>query len=212
VATLFRSLVRHEYDAGALHGDMDQRARMAMLENFRKGNLKLLVASDVAARGLDIPDVSHVFNFDIPTHADDYVHRIGRTGRAGRKGAAFTLITKADRKYMDSIEKLIGQDVEWLDGDLSTLQVEEGTDEHKRGRGAKRDSKKDAAGDDRKPSGRKSRKDEIKSENAERKAKQDKPELRPEPRKEQRRHQREEDTTVGFGEDVPAFMKIPVRT
>ena len=216
VATLFRSLARHEYDAGALHGDMDQRARMAMLENFRKGNLKLLVASDVAARGLDIPDVSHVFNFDIPTHADDYVHRIGRTGRAGRKGAAFTLITKADRKYMDSIEKLIGQDVEWLDGDLSTLQVEEGTDEHKRGRGAKRDSKKDAAGDDRKPSGRKSRKDEIKSENAERKAKQDKPELRteprPEPRKEQRRHQREEDTTVGFGEDVPAFMKIPVRT
>ncbi|MEQ9245604.1 MAG: DEAD/DEAH box helicase [Nitratireductor sp.] len=212
VATLFRSLVRHEYDAGALHGDMDQRARMAMLENFRKGNLKLLVASDVAARGLDIPDVSHVFNFDIPTHADDYVHRIGRTGRAGRKGAAFTLITKADRKYMDSIEKLIGQDVEWLDGDLSTLQVEEGTDEHKRGRGAKRDSKKDAAGDDRKPSGRKSRKDEIKSENAERKAKQDKPELRPEPRKEQRRHQREEDTSVGFGEDVPAFMKIPVRT
>lgn len=94
VATLFRSLVRHEYDAGALHGDMDQRARMTMLENFRKGNLKLLVASDVAARGLDIPDVSHVFNFDIPTHADDYVHRIGRTGRAGRKGAAFTLITK----------------------------------------------------------------------------------------------------------------------
>ncbi|MHA7883642.1 DEAD/DEAH box helicase [Nitratireductor rhodophyticola] len=216
VATLFRSLVRHEYDAGALHGDMDQRARMTMLENFRKGNLKLLVASDVAARGLDIPDVSHVFNFDIPTHADDYVHRIGRTGRAGRKGAAFTLITKADRKYMDSIEKLIGQDVEWLDGDLSTLQAEDGTDEHKRGRGAKRDSKKDVAGDDRKPSGRKSRKDEIKSENAERKAKQDKPELRPElrpePRKEQRRHQREEDTTVGFGEDVPAFMKIPVRT
>src|SRR5690606_15783185 len=117
VSTLFRSLVRHEFDAGALHGDMDQRARMTMLENFRKGNLKLLVASDVAARGLDIPDVSHVFNFDVPTHAEDYVHRIGRTGRAGRSGKAYTLVTRADRKYVDGIEKLIGQNIEWLDGD-----------------------------------------------------------------------------------------------
>ncbi|WP_292900168.1 DEAD/DEAH box helicase [Nitratireductor sp.] len=208
VATLFRSLVRHEYDAGALHGDMDQRARMTMLENFRKGNLKLLVASDVAARGLDIPAVSHVFNFDIPTHADDYVHRIGRTGRAGREGAAFTLITKADRKYMDSIEKLIGQEVEWLDGDLSTLRADESADDDKRGHGTKRSGKADTAGDERKSSGKKSRKRDIKSENAERKAKQDKPEQP----KEQRRHQREDDTTVGFGEDVPAFMKIPVKT
>lgn len=210
VATLFRSLVRHEYDAGALHGDMDQRARMTMLENFRKGNLKLLVASDVAARGLDIPDVSHVFNFDIPTHADDYVHRIGRTGRAGRKGAAFTLITKVDRKYMDSIEKLIGQDVEWLDGDLSTLQADESTDnETKRGRGAKRGGKAAAATEEKPSSGKKTRKNDIKSENADRKAKQDKAEQP----KEQRRHQqREDEATVGFGEDVPAFMKIAVKT
>ncbi|MDV6228879.1 DEAD/DEAH box helicase [Nitratireductor aquimarinus] len=222
VATLFRSLVRHEYDAGALHGDMDQRARMAMLENFRKGNLKLLVASDVAARGLDIPDVSHVFNFDIPTHADDYVHRIGRTGRAGRKGAAFTLITKADRKYMDSIEKLIGQDVEWLDGDLSTLQADEGPEEEKRGRGSKRGGKKDAGAKDKQAStqdsgqdtDRKSRKEEIKSDNAERKAKQDKPQQdRSEQRRDNRRRPREEENTiVGFGDDVPAFMKIQVKT
>src|SRR5690606_5900779 len=74
VSELFRSLVKHEFDAGALHGDMDQRARMAMLSAFRDGKLKLLVASDVAARGLDIPDVSHVFNFDVPVHAEDYVH------------------------------------------------------------------------------------------------------------------------------------------
>ena len=83
VATLHRSLVRHGFSAIALHGDMDQSARTAALDSFRRGEIKLLVASDVAARGLDIPAVSHVFNFDVPHHADDYVHRIGRTGRAG---------------------------------------------------------------------------------------------------------------------------------
>ncbi|MFN4169867.1 MAG: DEAD/DEAH box helicase, partial [Pannonibacter phragmitetus] len=98
VATLFRSLERHGFNVGALHGDMDQRTRMTMLDNFRKGNLKLLVASDVAARGLDIPDVSHVFNFDVPIHAEDYVHRIGRTGRAGRLGVAYTLVAGDDQK------------------------------------------------------------------------------------------------------------------
>ncbi|MGB5800469.1 MAG: DEAD/DEAH box helicase, partial [Mesorhizobium sp.] len=106
VAELYRSLARHEFDAGALHGDMDQRARMQMLAAFRDGKLKLLVASDVAARGLDIPDVSHVFNYDVPIHAEDYVHRIGRTGRAGRSGKSFTITTKSDTKYVDAIEKL----------------------------------------------------------------------------------------------------------
>src|SRR5262245_25093547 len=104
VSELFRSLVKYDFNAGALHGDMDQRARMTMLANFRDGKLKLLVASDVAARGLDIPDVSHVFNFDVPIHAEDYVHRIGRTGRAGRSGKSFTVVTKADVKYLDAIE------------------------------------------------------------------------------------------------------------
>ncbi len=98
VSELFRSLTRHEFSCGALHGDMDQRSRMTMLSNFRDGKLKLLVASDVAARGLDIPDVSHVFNFDVPIHAEDYVHRIGRTGRAGRSGKAFTLVDKSGRQ------------------------------------------------------------------------------------------------------------------
>ncbi|MRG57380.1 DEAD/DEAH box helicase [Phyllobacterium sp. SYP-B3895] len=123
VSELFRSLVKHEFDAGALHGDMDQRARTTMLANFKDGKLKILVASDVAARGLDIPDVSHVFNFDVPIHSEDYVHRIGRTGRAGRSGKAFTLVTPADVKHLSSIEKLIGEDISWLDGDLSTLPV-----------------------------------------------------------------------------------------
>ncbi len=121
VADLFRSLDRHGFSVGALHGDMDQRSRTTMLANFKDNNITLLVASDVAARGLDIPDVSHVFNFDVPIHAEDYVHRIGRTGRAGRSGKAFTLVTRSDTKYLDAIEKLIGEKIEWLNGDLSEL-------------------------------------------------------------------------------------------
>lgn len=132
VSELFRSLVKHGFDAGALHGDMDQRARMAMLANFKDGNLKILVASDVAARGLDIPDVSHVFNFDVPIHAEDYVHRIGRTGRAGRSGKAFTLVTPSDTKHLDAIEKMVGEKIEWMDGDLSTLPAQEETEDNSR--------------------------------------------------------------------------------
>ena len=114
VALLHRSLVRHGFSALALHGDMDQPSRTAALEEFRRGAVTLLVASDVAARGLDIPDVSHVFNFDVPHHPDDYVHRIGRTGRAGRAGAAITLVAPADGKAVAAIEKLIGQDIPWM--------------------------------------------------------------------------------------------------
>ncbi|WP_249689997.1 DEAD/DEAH box helicase [Stappia sp. WLB 29] len=118
VQTVFRSLQRHDYSVGALHGDMDQRSRMATLEQFRKNELTLLVASDVAARGLDIPAVSHVYNYDIPTHAEDYVHRIGRTGRAGRSGVAITLVTPGDQKYLQSIEKLIDRKIPWLDEEI----------------------------------------------------------------------------------------------
>jgi superfamily II DNA/RNA helicase len=113
VAVLHRSLVRHGFNAVALHGDMDQPARMAALDQFRRGEATLLIASDVAARGLDIPDVSHVINFDVPHHADDYVHRVGRTGRAGRSGTAITIVTPADRKAIGAIEKLTGQTLAW---------------------------------------------------------------------------------------------------
>jgi superfamily II DNA/RNA helicase len=106
-ATLARSLERHGFNAGALHGDMDQKSRMETLDRFRTGKLTFLVASDVAARGLDIPAVSHVLNFDVPTHAEDYVHRIGRTGRAGRSGTSITLAAPSDGKYVDAIERLI---------------------------------------------------------------------------------------------------------
>ncbi|MGV3633034.1 MAG: DEAD/DEAH box helicase [Pseudorhodoplanes sp.] len=111
VALLHRSLVKHGFNAVCLHGDMDQPARMAALDKFRKGEADLLIASDVAARGLDIPDVSHVLNFDVPFHADDYVHRIGRTGRAGKTGTAYTIVTSADTKAVAAIEKLIGQQI-----------------------------------------------------------------------------------------------------
>jgi len=113
VQTLWKSLQKHGFSVTALHGDLDQRARMAALESFRNGSIQLLVASDVAARGLDIPDVSHVFNFDVPHHAEDYVHRIGRTGRAGRKGTAYTLVTPEDRKSLAAVEHMIGNSLEW---------------------------------------------------------------------------------------------------
>ncbi|MBC9881624.1 DEAD/DEAH box helicase [Bradyrhizobium sp. INPA01-394B] len=116
VAIVHKSLQKHGFSVGALHGDMDQSARTAALEQFRKGELPLLVASDVAARGLDIPEVSHVFNFDVPHHADDYVHRIGRTGRAGRTGTAISIVTPLDQKSMVAIEKLIGQSIPRAEG------------------------------------------------------------------------------------------------
>jgi superfamily II DNA/RNA helicase len=124
VAQLHRSLVRHGFSAVALHGDMDQPARMAALDQFRKGEVALLIASDVAARGLDIPAVSHVFNFDVPHHADDYVHRIGRTGRAGRAGTAITVVAPADQKSVAAIEKLIGQSIPWMGGEPRTSEGE----------------------------------------------------------------------------------------
>ncbi|MEZ5913965.1 MAG: DEAD/DEAH box helicase, partial [Paracoccaceae bacterium] len=104
-----KSLKTHGFNASPIHGDLDQSQRMRTLDGFRDGSLRFLVASDVAARGLDIPAVSHVFNFDVPTHSEDYVHRIGRTGRAGRKGVAVTIAAPSDKKYIDGIEALVKQ-------------------------------------------------------------------------------------------------------
>ncbi|MBV9750801.1 MAG: DEAD/DEAH box helicase, partial [Acetobacteraceae bacterium] len=108
VDILYKSLKRHGFSVGALHGDMSQPERFATLSRFRAGDVRLLVCSDVAARGLDIGGLSHVFNFDVPIHAEDYVHRIGRTGRAGLTGHAYTLATPQDRGFVEAIEKLIG--------------------------------------------------------------------------------------------------------
>ena len=115
VALLEKSLKTHGFNAGALHGDMDQSARLKMLNAFRNNEVTYLIASDVAARGLDIPEVSHVFNFDVPIHAEDYVHRIGRTGRAGREGHAFTMVTKEETKYLKAIETLIAKELPWFE-------------------------------------------------------------------------------------------------
>jgi superfamily II DNA/RNA helicase len=111
VDVLQRSLAKHGFDTAALHGDMPQSKRTETLDRFRAGEVRLLVASDVAARGLDIQGMSHVFNFDVPIHAEDYVHRIGRTGRAGREGRAFTLATPEDGRFVEAIQQLIGKPI-----------------------------------------------------------------------------------------------------
>ncbi len=132
VAVLHKSLVKHGFNAVALHGDMDQRARMQALDQFKTGVATILVASDVAARGLDIPAVSHVLNYDVPHHAEDYVHRIGRTGRAGRSGTALSIVTTADEKSLSAIESLIGNKIEWDGPTLAELRAGGGASEEDR--------------------------------------------------------------------------------
>ena len=119
VDILYKSLKKHGFKVGAIHGDLDQKQRMATLDGFKNGEISLLVASDVAARGLDIPSVSHVFNFDIPVNAEDYVHRIGRTGRAGRKGRAISIYhNKADDKLWKAVLDLTKSTPEAIELDL----------------------------------------------------------------------------------------------
>ncbi len=183
VSIVFRSLIKHDFSAAALHGDLDQRVRMQTLDAFRAGEIKLLVASDVAARGLDIPDVSHVFNFDVPFNAEDYVHRIGRTGRAGREGASFTIAINAEKKYVTAIEELIDSKIPVVEIDGLTGEDKKSADSDgktKRSRSRRRDDR-DPPKDDRK--GR---------------------------RRNDRRDQEPDEPVVGMGEHVPAFMSIPL--
>ena len=165
ISTLLSSLKRHGFSACALHGDMTQSARLAALQDFKDGVSQLLIASDVAARGLDIPTVSHVFNFDVPSNAEDYVHRIGRTGRAGRTGKAFTIAAGSDdEKYLKAIEKLTGQsipkDTAEGDGGKPTADTPETSDKgqksakssgRKKGRGQKADTAEIHDGEKRPP-------------------------------------------------------------
>ena len=125
VDILFKSLTRHGFQAGALHGDMTQDKRTSTLERFRLGEIPILVASDVAARGLDIDDITHVFNFDVPYNAEDYVHRIGRTGRAGRSGRAFTLVTPDDGRNLGAIERLIRRSIARHGASAATAEPQE---------------------------------------------------------------------------------------
>jgi superfamily II DNA/RNA helicase len=215
------SLKRHGFNASPIHGDLDQSLRTKTLERFRSGDLQFLIASDVAARGLDIPDVSHVFNYEPPRHADDYVHRIGRTGRAGKQGASFTLVGPSDRKSLDAIEKLTGKPIEKATiegvpeaalGDPRDTggrgrRAEELKKEHsrrlneKKQRYVKRDDKRPTASTE--PVETSEAKPEPRSEPA------PKPKRAERPRREEARPPREESgaNVQGFGDNAPAFLK-----
>ena len=137
VATLHTTLKKHGINAGALHGDMSQPARTETLERFKAGEIQILVASDVAARGLDVQDMSHVFNYDVPFSPEDYVHRIGRTGRAGKTGHSFTLATPAEGDLIEAIQKLINTTIPRVEvPGLDVLALEAG-DGRRRGRGGR---------------------------------------------------------------------------
>ncbi len=134
VGIVYRSLQRHGFNVGALHGDLDQHQRTATLDAFRNGSIAFLAASDVAARGLDIPDVSHIFNYDVPIHPEDYIHRIGRTGRAGREGFAAMLVTPKDIKALKAIEKMLKQEIPWIDGAPTAAEMTESSESRSNGR------------------------------------------------------------------------------
>ena len=238
VDILFKSLRKHGFDVGALHGDLSQSERTATMAKFKASELRLLVCSDVAARGVDISGLSHVFNFDVPHHAEDYVHRIGRTGRAGLVGHAFTLASPDDRLAVEAIEKLIGAPIPRLTVDgLDPVEWAEGDGRKRRGRGrvSARPDAKPRRTEEKKPR-------EAAEKPAEaRRPRRTEPEAaaptarpprerapRPEPvraepvREYDRRPRREgrgrdDDlgpAVQGFGDDVPAFMLIrsPMRS
>jgi superfamily II DNA/RNA helicase len=221
------SLKRHGFNASPIHGDLDQSLRTKTLDRFRSGDLQFLIASDVAARGLDIPDVSHVFNYEPPRSPDDYVHRIGRTGRAGKQGASFTLVAPNDRRSLEAIEKLIGKAIEPAsiegvpeaalgdprDSGGRGRRAEELKREHSRRLSEKKQKyvKRDAARGEAptEPVARQEAKPEQQKQ-PEKRAEQ-RPEKRSESQrreKEQRPPAREERGQVqGFGDNAPAFLK-----
>jgi len=201
VDTLFRSLKKHGFNAAALHGDLAQSYRMEVLGKFRSGEISLLIASDVAARGLDIPDVSHIFNFDVPSHAEDYIHRIGRTGRAGRSGRAFTFVTPMDRKYLKAITNLLGADITPIE--VPGLTAAQSDD-------ARPDTAKDSdsrpkrsarAPAKKSPPTRQNRSEQQRSEPK-----------RPEQKRSGRRESGASTPVVGLGDHVPDFLTRPMPT
>ncbi|MEM7753368.1 MAG: DEAD/DEAH box helicase [Pseudomonadota bacterium] len=192
-----KSLKKHGLDAAAIHGDLDQSQRTKTLDSFRDGGLRFLVASDVAARGLDIPSVSHVFNYDVPSHSEDYVHRIGRTGRAGRDGKAVMISAPADDKNLAAIEKLLDKEIPRAESPLANAApaAEAVDDKPKRTRAPRK------------------RKDETSTEQpAEAPVEAAKVEDASKPEKPQRgRRGRDRDSgpkTVGMGDHMPSFIAM----
>jgi superfamily II DNA/RNA helicase len=207
VDILLKSLLKHNFSAGALHGDLAQSVRFATLEKFKAGDLRLLVCSDVAARGIDIGGLSHVFNFDVPHHSEDYVHRIGRTGRAGKEGRAFTIATPDDRLAVEAVEKLIAAPIPRIEiPGLDVVEWAEGDARRGRGRGKG------------KPPAKTSSRPAKTKEAAEPRERTPRP-PRAEPRRESHPEPREPRTVYadhgpnvrGFGADIPAFMLIRKR-
>ena len=238
VAIVFKSLSKHGFAVGALHGDMDQRARMVSLDAFKNGAIDVLVCSDVAARGLDIPDVSHVFNYDVPTHPEDYVHRIGRTGRAGRLGTALTLVSPPEQKYIDAIEKLIARKIDVLEAvpEANTEAPTEVRRSRQRGkpaedRGAPRQRQPQERAEQPKRTESRPRSEAAEVERAEpaprpapiRQPRQQPAARQPEPIRQdaenirqprfERRPYRQEDDgpPVGFTDHIPSFLLRPVK-
>lgn len=219
VDVVYRSLEKHGLNTARLHGDMVQSVRMDTLEKFKNGEVSILVCSDVAARGLDIPSVGHVFNFDVPTHAEDYVHRIGRTGRAGRSGKAFTIATSEDAKYIRGIEQLIGKPIPPLgaEGDSKTAE-----------KAAPEDKAEDRPSDDKKPAKKRTRSKKSANDDASsdkdttpEKKQDQKPEKKERPKRvgksgisKHDRGQRDigiiDEDESGWGDGVPAFLSRQV--
>jgi superfamily II DNA/RNA helicase len=204
VRELNKSLQRHGIRSAEIHGDMDQPARLAELERFKKGDVNILVASDVAARGLDIKGVSHVYNFDAPWHPDDYVHRIGRTGRAGATGTAYTLVTKEDAENVANIEKLTGQKIERVKlRNAPAPSEEEEPAEAPRGRRRKGDEDKA-----RKPRARKEepRREEARREEPVRETRARDEQPRRDRDRNRRRDERDDGPDEGWNGPIPDFL------
>ena len=197
-----KSLKKHGYDCAAIHGDLDQSVRTRTLDAFRSGDLRLLIASDVAARGLDIPSVSHVFNFDIPIHSEDYVHRIGRTGRAGRDGKAISLCMPSDQKFLDAIEDLVKKQIPVIDSPLGGAPSDDTAEEDRKPARKRRTDKAERKTE---------RKDEPREDRAERPG-EDTPRRERGGRKRGGRGRDEGNKVVGLGDHVPAFLMRDLRT
>jgi len=219
VAILEKSFERHKLGGGALHGDMNQHARLETLQKFRDGEIIYLLASDVAARGLDVPEVSHVINFDIPDQPEDYIHRIGRTGRAGKLGHSISLVTPRDRQKVSAIEKLIDTKLPWLGAEA--VQGDEEPARPSRGRGRKRETAQKTAAPARTaktdqetdaPKRRRgSAKPDDKAAVAEPRADKPQKQTRAKKQPDEKRKPRSDRAVTGLGDHVPAFLMKSVR-
>ena len=216
VGILHRSLARHGFEAGALHGDMDQFSRMSTLEAFKNGEIKYLVCSDVAARGLDIAGMSHVFNFDVPVNAEDYVHRIGRTGRAGKSGRAITLASEEDARYLAAIQKMIGKEIPRVEVEgltLGDVEIAEDTGRRRRSRRGSSSRRSQSSGRKESKQATKPARAEKPDGEAKKAPRKQRAEAKAEPKRPAKEAGKKEPSkkTVGFGDDTPAFLLRPVK-